>query len=69
MNNPFIIISSKIRELFEILKTDDKVTDLPDDIVQQINQEFNLEMDEFRQEFSKKEEMSNRDTSEVILNS
>ena len=63
------IISSKIRGIYNALTFGNKVSSLPDDAIQQIRQEINQEMSKVRQEFSKKEEISDHDTSKVILNS
>jgi hypothetical protein len=63
------IISSKIREIHNILINADKVSNLPDDVIQKISQEINQEMSKVRQEFFRKEGISNQDTSKVILNS
>ena len=62
------IIGSKIREIYDELKANNKITSLSDDEVRQIDIEIDEAMSEFRQEFSRKEEQSKSDTSKVILN-
>ena len=59
------IIKSKIREVYKAFP----VSRFPDDVTQEINQEINEEMSRVRQDSSKKQAVSEQDTSKVILNS
>jgi len=60
---------SKLREIYNNLKADNKITNFQDDEFQQINSEINKEVREFRLDYSQKEEKSIKDTSEITLNS
>jgi recombination DNA repair RAD52 pathway protein len=58
---------SKTAELYERLKNENKLTELTDSQIQQIEQHVSKEMSEFRTELSQKQAQSKADTAKIIL--